>query len=198
MGLNPVVDRGMGSTLGTSSVSKLDYALRLCAIPETLTGVTLPVLLSHWAKISASESNAEDAQQLQRSVWQGVIALLILMVPFLAAFYLFRSDIVAVLYGHGAIIGGRTSPYRFTARHLPIGNASAFNQQIAHPRAPRTSSTSDCFHGNAHQAHPESVSQLVFHAILGLRGDCLVNRLVVLPDFCLYCGCVLATEMNRD
>jgi putative peptidoglycan lipid II flippase len=102
-GLNPVVDRGMGSTLGASSVSKLDYALRLCAIPETLTGVTLPILLSHWAKISASESHAEDAQQLQRSVWQGVIALLVLMVPFLVLFYLFRSDIVAVLYGHGKL-----------------------------------------------------------------------------------------------
>jgi putative peptidoglycan lipid II flippase len=102
-GLNPVVDRGMGSTLGASSVSKLDYALRLCAIPETLTGVTLPILLSHWAKISASESHAEDAQQLQRSVWQGIIALLVLMVPFLVLFYLFRSDIVAVLYGHGKL-----------------------------------------------------------------------------------------------
>ena len=102
-GLNPVVDRGMGSTLGASSVSKLDYALRLCAIPETLTGVTLPILLSHWAKISASESHAEDAQQLQRSVWQGVIALLVLMAPFLVLFYLFRSDIVAVLYGHGKL-----------------------------------------------------------------------------------------------
>ena len=56
-GLNPVVDRGMASTLGTSSVSKLDYALRLCAIPETLTGVTLPVLLSHWAKISSPIPN---------------------------------------------------------------------------------------------------------------------------------------------
>ena len=102
-GLNPVVDRGMGSTLGASSVSKLDYALRLCAIPETLTGVTLPILLSHWAKISASESHAEDAQQLQRSVWQGIIALLVLMVPFLVLFYLFRSDIVTVLYGHGKL-----------------------------------------------------------------------------------------------
>ncbi len=102
-GLNPVVDRGMASTLGTSSVSKLDYSLRLCAIPETLTGVTLPILLSHWAKISASESHAEDTQQLQRSVWQGVIALLVLMVPFLVLFYLFRSDIVAVLYGHGQL-----------------------------------------------------------------------------------------------
>ena len=102
-GLNPVVDRGMGSTLGASSVSKLDYALRLCAIPEALTGVTLPILLSHWAKISASESHSEDAQQLQRSVWQGVIALLVLMVPFLVLFYLFRSDIVAVLYGHGKL-----------------------------------------------------------------------------------------------
>ena len=111
-GLNPVVDRGMGSTLGASSVSKLDYALRLCAIPETLTGVTLPVLLSHWAKISASESHAENAQQgspkqtayrVKRSVWQGVIALLVLMVPFLVLFYLFRSDVVAVLYGHGKL-----------------------------------------------------------------------------------------------
>ena len=36
-GLNPVIDRGMASTLGASSVSKLDYALRLCAIPERLT-----------------------------------------------------------------------------------------------------------------------------------------------------------------
>ena len=111
-GLNPVVDRGMGSTLGASSVSKLDYALRLCAIPETLTGVTLPILLSHWAKISASESHMEDTQQgspkpsasgVRRSVWQGVIALLVLMAPFLLVFYLLRSDIVAILYGHGKL-----------------------------------------------------------------------------------------------
>ena len=58
-GLNPVVDRGMASALGASSVSKLDYALRLCAIPETLTGVTLPVLLSHWAKISSADPQSE-------------------------------------------------------------------------------------------------------------------------------------------
>ena len=103
-GLNPVVDRGMGSTLGASSVSKLDYALRLCAVPETLTGVTLPILLSHWAKISASNSDSENDQHLQRSVWQGVIALLVLMVPFLVAFYLFRSGIVAMLYGHGKLL----------------------------------------------------------------------------------------------
>ena len=102
-GLNPVVDRGMGSTLGASSVSKLDYALRLCAIPETLIGVTLPILLSHWAKISASKSDSENAQHLQRSVWQGVIALLVLMVPILVMFYLSRSDIVAMLYGHGKL-----------------------------------------------------------------------------------------------
>ena len=115
-GLNPVVDRGMASTLGASSVSKLDYALRLCAIPETLTGVTLPVLLSHWAGISSTDSQARKGlktgresefpptgTQLQRSVWQSVVALLILMVPFLMCFYLFRTDIVALLYGHGKL-----------------------------------------------------------------------------------------------
>ena len=107
-GLNPVVDRGMASTLGASSVSKLDYALRLCAIPETLTGVTLPVLLSHWAKISSTDSQSENnsaanGSQLQRSVWQSIIALLVLMMPFLIGFYLFRTDIVALLYGHGEL-----------------------------------------------------------------------------------------------
>lgn len=111
-GLNPVVDRGMASSLGTSSVSKLDYALRLCAIPETLTGVTLPVLLSHWAKISSADSQAgkglasecpPTGTQLQRSVWQSVVALLILMVPFLIGFYLFRVDLVTLLYGHGEL-----------------------------------------------------------------------------------------------
>lgn len=98
-GLNPVVDRGMGSSLGTSSVSKLDYALRLCAIPETLTSVALPVLLSHWAKISSSDNR----EQLQQSVWRGVIVVIILMVPFLIGFYIFRTDIVALLYGHGRL-----------------------------------------------------------------------------------------------
>ena len=107
-GINPVVDRGMASTLGTSSVSKLDYALRLCAIPETLTSVALPVLLSHWAKISSSEMQSENGStangtQLNRSVWQGVVALLVLMVPFLAAFYLLRENIVSILYGQGEL-----------------------------------------------------------------------------------------------
>ena len=115
-GLNPVVDRGMASTLGASSVSKLDYALRLCAIPETLTGVTLPVLLSHWSKISSPDSQPEKrlrtgresefpptGTQLQRSVGQSVVVLLILMVPFLMCLYLFRTDIVTLLYGHGEL-----------------------------------------------------------------------------------------------
>ena len=102
-GLNPVVDRGMASTLGASSVSKLDYALRGCAIPETLTAVTLPVLLSHWAKISSAEQAEDNRAQLQRSVWQGVIILLVLMTPFLTGFYFFRENIVSILYGHGEL-----------------------------------------------------------------------------------------------
>ena len=102
-GLNPVVDRGMASTLGASSVSKLDYAFRLCAIPEALTGVTLPVLLSHWSKISSTEQLENNRTQFQRSVWQGVLILLVLMTPLLTGFYLFRENIVSVLYGRGAL-----------------------------------------------------------------------------------------------
>ncbi len=107
-GLNPVVDRGMASTLGAGSVSKLDYALRLCAIPERLTGGALPVLLSHWAKISSSEQQPENNQttngtQFQRSVWQGAVILLVLMTPLLTGFYLFRENLVSILYGHGKL-----------------------------------------------------------------------------------------------
>ena len=124
-GLNPVVDRGMGSSLGASSVSKLDYALRLCAIPETLTGVTLPVLLSHWAKLAAGNRTDKrgDAinhcssgtpelkpgqtnkpnRALQESVWRGVVVIVILMGPFLVGFYVFRGPIVNLLYGHGEL-----------------------------------------------------------------------------------------------
>ena len=127
-GLNPVVDRGMGSSLGASSVSKLDYALRLCAIPETLTGVTLPVLLSHWAKLAAGKRTDKKGDEreeihhcssgspepetgqtnkpnrvLQQSVWRGVVAIVVLMGPFLVGFYVFRGPIVNLLYGHGEL-----------------------------------------------------------------------------------------------
>ena len=98
-GMNPVVDRGMASSLGPSSVSKLDYSLRLCAIPEAMSGVTMPVLLSHWARISSSD----NIKKLQRSVWRGVFVVIILMVPFLLCFYLFRSDIVTILFGRGEL-----------------------------------------------------------------------------------------------
>ena len=98
-GMNPVVDRGMASSLGTSSVSKLDYSLRLCAIPEALTGVTMPVLLSHWARISS----LEKTKQLQQSVWRGVIVVIVLMGPFLFCFYLFRVEIVRILFGRGEL-----------------------------------------------------------------------------------------------
>lgn len=102
-GLNPVVDRGMGSSLGASSLSKLDYALRLCAIPETLTGVTLPVFLSHWAKLATDKKGGGKADGLQQSVWRSIAAIVILMGPFLLGFYAFREPIVNVLYGQGEL-----------------------------------------------------------------------------------------------
>lgn len=98
-GLNPVVDRGMASSLGQSSVSKLDYALWLGAIPETLTSGAMPVLLSYWAKVFSSK----DENQLQQSVWKGVAVVIGLMLPLLVGFYIFRSDIVMILYGQGKL-----------------------------------------------------------------------------------------------
>lgn len=98
-GLNPVVDRGMASSLGPSSVSKLDYALRFGAIPETLTSGAMPVMLSHWAKVFSSN----DKKDLQRSVWKGVGIVIALMVPLLVGFYIFRTDIVTIFYGFGKL-----------------------------------------------------------------------------------------------
>ena len=98
-GMNPVVDRGMASSVGIGSVSKLDYTLKLCAIPETVTGVIMPVLLSHWSAISADA----DLQQLRYSVWKGILVLLALMGPVIFGFYHFRIAIVELLYGHGVM-----------------------------------------------------------------------------------------------
>ena len=98
-GLNPVVDRGMASSLGPSSVSKISYALWLGAIPETLTSGAMPVLLSHWSKVFSSK----EQNQLQQSVWKGVAVVIALMVPLLAVFYIFRTNIVTILYGQGKL-----------------------------------------------------------------------------------------------
>ena len=150
-GLNPVVDRGMGSTLGTSSVSKLDYSHSVCVQSlKHSQGSHCPFCYRTGRKFPHPNQTQRTHQQLQRSVWQGIMALLALMVPFLVVFYLFRSDIVVVLYGHGKLSVAGQGPYRFTAWHLSTGNASAFNQQIAHSCAPCTPSAPDCFHGDTH------------------------------------------------
>ena len=98
-GANPVVDRGMSSSLSAGSVSKLDYAFRLCTIPETVTGVIMPVLLSHWSAISADA----NIHVLRQSVWKGVLAIVGVMGPIIYGFYFFRIAVVDVLYGHGAM-----------------------------------------------------------------------------------------------
>ena len=98
-GLNPVVDRGMGTTLGGGAVSKLDYAFKLCAIPESVTGVIFPVLLSHWSALSADA----NVKLLRQSVWKGIIVTVACVGPLILAFYYFRATIVALVYGHGVI-----------------------------------------------------------------------------------------------
>ena len=198
-GINPVVDRGMASTLGASSVSKLDYALRLCAIPENLTGVTLPVLLSHWAKISASESQSENGSttngtQLQRSVWQGVVALLVLMVPFLTGFYLLRENIVSVLYGHGELSeAGQFHIASLLGIYL-LGTLPRLISRLlirAHlaRQAHKTVVTATLI-----RLILKSAPQLVIYAVLGIRGGRLVNNVVVLSDSGIYRDCILEGE----
>ena len=109
-GANPVVDRGMSSSLSAGSVSKLDYAFKLCAIPETVTGVIMPVLLSHWSAISADA----NVQFLRQSVWKGVLATVVVMAPLISGFYYYRIAIVDLLYGHGAM----TEPERLHVASL--------------------------------------------------------------------------------
>ena len=109
-GANPVVDRGMSSSLSAGSVSKLDYAFKLCAIPETVTGVIMPVLLSHWSAISADA----NVQFLRQSVWKGVLATVVVMAPLICGFYYYRIAIVDLLYGHGAM----TEPERLHVASL--------------------------------------------------------------------------------
>ena len=209
-GLNPVVDRGMASALGASSVSKLDYALRLCAIPETLTGVTLPVLLSHWARISSTDSQSEKGlktgresefpptgTQLQRSVRQSVVVLLILMVPFLMCLYLFRVDIVQLLYGHGELSEAGQSHIASLLGIYLFGMLPRLISRLlirAHlaRQAHRTVVTATLI-----RLILNPFSQLVLYAVLGVRGHRLVNSVIVLPDSYVYCVYILAAERKK-
>ena len=52
---------------------------------------------------------------------------------------------------------------------------------------------------NPHQTCPKSVSQLVIHAVLGIRGDRLVNSVAVLSNFRVYRDRVLASgqQVNK-
>ncbi|MDE0184783.1 MAG: hypothetical protein OXP71_04930 [Candidatus Poribacteria bacterium] len=109
-GANPVVDRGMSSSLSAGAVSKLDYSFRLCTIPETVAGVIMPVLLSHWSAISADA----NIQFLRQSVWKGVLVIVGVMGPIIYGFYFFRIAIVDLLYGHGAM----SEPERFHVASL--------------------------------------------------------------------------------
>ena len=98
-GVNPVVDRGMAGTLASGSVSKLDYALKICAVPESLAGMLYPVLLSHWSELSAGD----DLKPLRQSVWKGVIVIVLLMGGILAGFFFFAGTTIRLLYGHGVM-----------------------------------------------------------------------------------------------
>ena len=105
------------------------------------------------------------------------------MVPFLIGFYLFRVDIVTLLYGHGELSEAGQSHIASLLGIYLLGMLPRLISRLlirAHlaRQAHRTVVTATLI-----RLIPKSLSQLVFHAILGVRGNRLVNSIVCPTQF---------------
>jgi putative peptidoglycan lipid II flippase len=99
MSANPLIDRGMASWLGAGSVSLLEYADKLYAVPLTFIGAGLMVtILSHWSQryhAHGPERLRGDIAKAEKLV--GVFALVAALL-----LILLHQPIVDLAYGRGA------------------------------------------------------------------------------------------------
>lgn len=82
LGLNPIIDKAMGSWLGEGSVSVLYYADRLYMVPVTLMTAGMTVtLLSHWSGRYYEYGYQRLRQDVRKAVTAvGLVALAVMLV----------------------------------------------------------------------------------------------------------------------
>lgn len=97
--LNPYIDRFMATPLSPGSLTALNYAERISALPYTLVGaVFYEVLLSHWSMVTASEG----ADGLRRALRNAAAMIIFFLTPIVVVMFVLRLNIVTLLLQRGA------------------------------------------------------------------------------------------------
>lgn len=104
--LNPYVDRFMASRLQAGSVTALNYADRIAAIPYLLVGVGFyNVLLAHWSEVAAEQG--QDA--LRQALRNATAMVVFLLAPVVTIMFILRIDLVTLLLQRGAFDASDTT-----------------------------------------------------------------------------------------
>lgn len=93
---NPLVDKIMIASTAVGSVTALNIASKWNDIPLMLlsSGGFMSVILSHWSKLKAEE----DMKEVIRSLEQALTMVVFVLLPFLTAFFVFRTQIINYFY----------------------------------------------------------------------------------------------------
>ncbi len=93
---NPLVDKIMIASTAVGSVTALNIAYKWNDIPLMLlsSGGFMSVILSHWSKLKAEE----DMDKVVQSLHQSLTMVVFILMPFLTAFFVLRSEIITFFY----------------------------------------------------------------------------------------------------
>ena len=99
IGINPIVDKAMGSWLGEGSVSILYYADRLYIIPVSFMIIGLfPVVLSHWSDDYYQGKSGVRLFQRAKTAARLVLGISIIVVVIL---FILRKLLIRLAFGRG-------------------------------------------------------------------------------------------------
>ncbi len=118
LGINPLVGKIMASWLDKGSVSILEYASRLYAVPETfMSAGIMTTTLAHWSS-DQYESNSFDfknkVNKVAKLVGFGALSITILLI-------IFNKFIVKLAFGHGQFPKDRINDVSLVLIYLLLG-----------------------------------------------------------------------------
>ncbi|MFN8481526.1 MAG: lipid II flippase MurJ [Anaerolineae bacterium] len=116
--LNPFIDRTMASWLAPGSVTALNYAERITAIPYIIVGAGFfGVLLAHWSDLAAREGGDE----LRRALRNATAMIIYTLAPIVVLMAVLRVPIVTILLQRGAFDAEATALTASALGFLAIG-----------------------------------------------------------------------------
>ncbi len=116
--LNPFIDRTMASWLAPGSVTALNYAERITAIPYIIVGAGFfGVLLAHWSDVATREGS----DGLRRALRNATAMVIYTLAPIVVLMAVLRVDIVTLLLQRGAFNAQDTALTASALGFLAIG-----------------------------------------------------------------------------